>query len=317
MTITLKVSENTKQEMQEFFEEYKREKTPPYAIFQADDADCVVTLYESGKAVFQGMSADISAQLWIEREKHLNPTKKLDVKNSEQTAKEEKKEVFIDPKIYHASSIGSDEVGTGDYFGPIVVTSAYVAKENIPWLEELGVKDSKKLTDDKIEELVPKIIKKIPYKSVILTNKEYNERYGDDMNMNKLKAILHNKVLLELTDEISPVDYVIVDEFAKPYTYFRYLQGASRVYRHITFLTKGEDKSLAVAAASLISRYIFLKEFEKLSQKLDLFLPKGASTAVDEMGIQIVQKYGPEKLKEIAKYNFKNTEKILSQSKKK
>ena len=116
MTITLKVSENTKQEMQEFFEEYKREKTPPYAIFQADDADCVVTLYESGKAVFQGMSADISAQLWIEREKHLNPTKKLDVKNSEQTAKEEKKEVFIDPKIYHASSIGSDEVGTGDYF---------------------------------------------------------------------------------------------------------------------------------------------------------------------------------------------------------
>lgn len=69
MTITVKVSENTKQEMQEFFEDVKRDKTPAYAVFQANDSDTVVTLYESGKAVFQGVSADISAQLWIEREK--------------------------------------------------------------------------------------------------------------------------------------------------------------------------------------------------------------------------------------------------------
>ena len=281
MTITLKVSENTKKEMEEFFADYKREKTPPYAVFQADDADCVVTLYESGKAVFQGMSADISAQLWIERERHLNPTKKVDVKNSE-TEKKEKKEVYVDPKIYHASCIGSDEVGTGDYFGPIVVTSAYVEKSLIPWLEELGVKDSKKLTDDKIMEIVPQIIKKIPYKSTILTNKEYNERYSLDMNMNRLKAILHNKVLVELTSEIKNYDYVVVDEFAKPYVYFHYLKESNRVFRNITFLTKGEDRCLAVACASLISRYIFIHEFEKLSSSLDMFLPKGASTLVDE-----------------------------------
>ena len=73
MTITLKVSDNTKKEMIEFFQDYKRPKTPQYAIFQADDADTVVTLYESGKAVFQGVSADISANIWIEREKYLNP----------------------------------------------------------------------------------------------------------------------------------------------------------------------------------------------------------------------------------------------------
>ncbi len=316
MTITLKVSENTKKEMEEFFADYKREKTPPYAVFQADDADCVVTLYESGKAVFQGMSADISAQLWIERERHLNPTKKVDVKNSE-TEKKEKKEVYVDPKIYHASCIGSDEVGTGDYFGPIVVTSAYVEKSLIPWLEELGVKDSKKLTDDKIMEIVPQIIKKIPYKSTILTNKEYNERYSLDMNMNRLKAILHNKVLVELTSEIKNYDYVVVDEFAKPYVYFHYLKESNRVFRNITFLTKGEDRCLAVACASLISRYIFIHEFEKLSSSLDMFLPKGASTLVDEAGEKIIQKYGADKLKEIAKYNFKNTEKILSQKEKK
>ena len=135
MTITLKVSENTKNEMIEFFEDFKRDKTPPYAVFQADDADCVVTLYESGKAVFQGVSADISARMWMEREKHLNPLKNLEYSDSSQKDKKDKHDEYVDPKIYNSSAIGSDEVGTCDYFGPIVVTAAYVSRENISWLE--------------------------------------------------------------------------------------------------------------------------------------------------------------------------------------
>ena len=75
--------------------------------------------------------------------------------------KDKKKDEYVDPKIYHSTSIGSDEVGTGDYFGPIVVTACYVKKEDIPYLEELGIKDSKKMTDEKILEVVPKIIKKL------------------------------------------------------------------------------------------------------------------------------------------------------------
>lgn len=311
MTITVKVSEETKKEMEEFFEDYKREKTPPYAVFQADDADCVVTLYESGKAVFQGISADISANMWIEREKHLNPTKNVEVTNSENKDKK-KEDIYIDPKIYNSSSIGSDEVGTGDYFGPIVVTAAYVKREDIPFLEEIGVKDSKKLTDDQIMKIVPKFLKKIKYESLILTNKEYNDRYDENTNMNKLKAILHNKVLGKLKAKVKDYDYIIVDEFAKPYVYYSYLKDSSNVVRDITFMTKGETKSLAVACASLISRYIFIEEFDKLGEKLDVFLPKGASNLVDEVGINIVKKYGKDKLKEIAKYNFKNTEKILN-----
>ena len=65
-TITLKTCEETKRQMIEFFEDLKREKTPPYAIFQAKDGDTVVTLYESGKAVFQGKDADLYSAFWIE-----------------------------------------------------------------------------------------------------------------------------------------------------------------------------------------------------------------------------------------------------------
>lgn len=310
MTITLKVSENTKEKMIEYFEDKKRIKTPPYAVFQADEADTVVTLYNSGKAVFQGVSADIDARMWKEMEQHLNPTKKVEITDSSKKDKKEKKEIFVDPKIYYSNSIGSDEVGTGDYFGPIVVTSAYVSKKNIPVLEELGVKDSKKLTDEKIMEIVPKIIKLVPYNSIILSNKEYNQKYSSEMNMNKIKAVLHNKVLNNLKDKGYDYDYIIVDEFAKPYVYYSYLKESPNVIRNITFLTKGEDKSLAVACASLISRYIFLKEFDKLGESLGVFLPKGASDVVDEMGVKITKKYGFDKLSEIAKLSFKNTSKI-------
>ena len=77
MTITLKISDNTKEKMIEYFKDKKRPKTPPYAVFQADEADTVVTLYESGKVVFQGISADIDAALWKQMEQNLNPLKKV------------------------------------------------------------------------------------------------------------------------------------------------------------------------------------------------------------------------------------------------
>lgn len=310
MTITLKVSEKTKKEMIEFFNDYKRDKTPNYAIFQADDADTVVTLYESGKAVFQGKDADLSSKMWIEMERHNNPLNKLEVTNSEEKKKSDK--TIFDSKIYYSNSIGSDEVGTGDYFGPIVVCASYVKKEDIPFLEELGIKDSKKLTDEKILKIVPSIINKIPYECVILSNKEYNEKYSNGFNMNKLKAILHNKVLGNIKSKVNDYEYIVVDQFAEKYIYYNYLKESNNVVRNITFITKAEDKCLAVACASCISRFVFLKEFGKISKDLGILIPKGASTSVDETAKKVVEKYGFEKLNEIAKLNFKNTEKIKS-----
>jgi len=306
MTISFKVSEPTIDKLKEFYEDLRREKTPAYAVFQAQDGDTVVTLYESGKVVFQGKDADLASDFWVETEKMNN--KNLTVNNSENKDKK-KDDIYIDPKIFNSTSIGSDEVGTGDYFGPIVVTGAYVKKEDIPFLKDLGVTDSKKLDDTKILKIVPEIIKRIPYTTFILSNKKYNENYNN-MNMNKIKAILHNKVLVDLTSKYKDTDYVVVDEFAKPYVYFSYLKETPNVYRNITFLTKGELKCLSVACASLISRYVFIKEFNKLSNEIGFNLPKGASTSVDEIGSAIVKKYGFDKLNEIAKINFKNTEKI-------
>lgn len=306
MTISFKVSDETKEKLNEFYEDLRRDKTPAYALFQAQDGESVVTLYESGKIVFQGKDADLASDFWIATEKQVN--KNLVVNNSDKKNKDKNKEVYIDPKIFNSTSIGSDEVGTGDYFGPIVVTGTYVKKEDIPFLKELGITDSKKMDDTKILEVVPILIKKIPYTTFILNNKQYNEM-SNTMNMNKIKAVLHNKVLTDLSSKYQ-AEYIVVDEFAKPNVYYSYLKEVPNVVRNITFLTKGETRCLSVACASVISRYVFLKEFSKLGKSIDKILPKGASTTVDEVGANIVKEYGFNKLNEIAKVNFKNTDKI-------
>ncbi len=298
MNVVIKVNDELKEKMIEYYKDKKRDKVIPYVVFQAQEEDTVITMYESGKVMFQGTSADVDAAMWG-----------IQLENTKEKKEEKKK---VETKFYNCNAVGSDEVGTGDYFGPIVVTASYVRKEDIPFLEKLGVGDSKKIDDSKIRKIAPEIAKKIKYRSVILNNCEYNKKYKRDINMNKIKAIMHNRVLYQLINEEKPrYDYIIVDEFAREARYYQYLNDQAIVQKDITFMTKAEDKNLAVACGSIISRYLFLKEFDKLSDSLHIPLPKGAGRDVDKIGEEIVEKYGEEKLKEIAKINFKNTDRIL------
>ena len=226
----------------------------------------------------------------------------------EKEKKEKKKEITLPLEI---NSIGSDEVGTGDYFGPIVVTASYVNKENIELLHNLGVRDSKKLLDEQILKIVPQFINVIPHQTIILNNLDYNKYHSTDMNMNKMKAILHNKVLYELVSKNYDTDYVVVDQFCESNKYYEYIDKVKNKVTNITFLTKAEDKVLSVACSSLISRYIFIKEINKIGDELGMFIPKGANDIVDDVAIKIVKKYGKDKLKEIAKLNFSNTNRIF------
>ena len=293
MNIVIKVDEETKNKMIEYYKDKIREKTPPYAIFQAQEEDTIITLYNSGKCMFQGTSAFVDANMWKAlKENDEEDTNKIDYLNT--------------------TSVGSDEVGTGDYFGPIVVTASLVKKDDIEFLKKLGCTDSKKITDDKIKKIAPEIIKKIKYKSIILSNEEYNQKYSKENNMNKIKAIMHNKALSLILEETKEkLDYIIIDEFAKENRYYSYLKDIPNPVKNITFITKAETKNMAVACSSIISRYIFLKEFNKLSDTYHIPLPKGSGQNVDKIGEELTEKYGKDILNKIAKKNFSNTSRIL------
>lgn len=307
-TIAFKVSDNIKKQMVSYYEDMKCDKTPPYALFQVKDFDCVTTLYESGKVVFQGLGADIEASIWMEKERILNKrniASELSSKEKKDSDKQEKK-VFI-----NTSSVGSDEVGTGDFFGPLVVTASYVPINQFDFLQDLGVRDSKKLDDDKIRNIGPQLIKNIIHTTLVISNEEYNKYYGSDTNMNKMKAILHNKCLASVIkkDGVS-YDKIVVDQFENPKSYYMHLNEVKEKVTGITFMTKAEDQCLSVACSSIISRYVFLNEMDKLGKRFGNIVPLGAGSIVDDYGAQLVKKYGRDILKEVCKMNFKNVEKI-------
>ena len=309
MTIVFKVSENIKEKMIKYYQDLKRDKTPPYSIFQAEEGGTIITLYESGKAMFQGISADIDANIWIEMENKLN-NRIIDIKTGKEKTKDNDKPKTNDFKYDNYNTIGSDEVGTGDYFGPIVVAATYVSKDNVSFLHELKVTDSKKITDDYIKKIAPKIMEKIPYSAFVLTNQEYNKLDHEKINMNKIKALLHNKVLLNLVEKNYPFDKIVVDQFTPPKNYYGYLTDTQKKVTNITFTPRAEEQCLSVACASIISRYIFLREMYKMSQELNSEIPKGAGTNVDEFVQVLVDKNGKDILNNYVKLNFKNTQKV-------
>ena len=293
MNIVIKVDEETKQKMIAYYKDKIRDKKIPYAIFQAQEEDTVITLYESGKAMFQGISADVDASMWA----MLQDKTKEDINNEED--------------LYNITSIGSDEVGTGDYFGPVVVCAAYVNIEDIKFLEELKVKDSKQTTDDYIRKIAPTIAKKIDYELLVLSNKEYNEKYKEIKNINKIKAIMHNKVLYNIHQRHIDCKNLIIDEFSKPNSYFNYLKDVSNVEKDLIFTPKAENKNMAVATAAILARFTFLEIMDKLSDKYHEPLLKGASSEVDKQAERLIEKYGKDILEDIAKIHFINTERIL------
>ena len=308
-TIVYKISPNLKNDIIKFYEDRFLDKKPPYSVFQVKDIDCVITLYESGKIMFQGIGADIEASYWIEQERITNNRNVSSEIAKDLKKKDDKEKDLKDERFKYISTIGSDEVGTGDYFGPIVVTASYVDIKDKFMLEELGIRDSKKITDEKIKDIVPKIINKIPHTTFILYPSEYNEK--GITNMNKIKAILHNKVLYNLIHKDN-YDYkkIVVDQFVYPQKYYEHLAGTNNMIKDITFTTHAEDKCLSVAVSSIISRFVFLKEMDKLSNEIGVNLPKGAGINVDEVGKNLIDKFGFDILKKYAKLNFKNTDKI-------
>ncbi|MFV0479723.1 MAG: ribonuclease HIII [Anaerorhabdus sp.] len=260
----------------------KQEVKPssPYIEYQWKTDGCTITAYNSKKVVFQGIDASFFAEQFPDETTSLIET--------------------------HA---GSDEVGTGDYFGPVCVCACFVDETSSSKLKALQVQDSKAMDDTTILKIGEQVMALCPHSLLILTNDKYNQIQPEN-NMNKIKAKLHNQAYLHLSKKIQLPDMVIIDQFTPEKNYYSYLAQEPQVIDHIHFETKAESKYLAVACASVIARYAFLKQWEIMEKQFDFSFPKGAGDIVDQKAAIFVKKYGKEALKKVAKIHFKNTKKL-------
>ena len=89
-TIVFKASDNIKEKMIDYYDILRRDNKPPYSVFQAEEGGTIITMYESGKVMFQGISADIDANMWKDQEMFLN-NRNIDSETKEKENKEDDK----------------------------------------------------------------------------------------------------------------------------------------------------------------------------------------------------------------------------------
>ena len=291
MTYTLEANENQIAKIHAYYAFFSIPSKNQYARYMFKLPKVTITVYNSNKVVFQGEASIIEYEKWQESKAVKLVTEKVFSKST--------------------SSIGSDEVGTGDYFGPIIVVSAYIDEPIKQKLANFSITDSKKLTDKYILEIGEILKRQVPHKLLICDNKKFNSLHQKGYNMNKIKALMHNRALYDLAAK-KTAKKIIVDQFTSVNSYFRYLKDQEEIVKDITFETKAESKYFAVAAASIIARYSFLKYFEDMKKATGYNLLKGASSKVDEVAAKIIEEKGLVYLYNISKISFKNTKKALA-----
>lgn len=263
---------------------------PPYTIFSAKKKGVSCTLYESGSLTVQGKEMDAFMEFYLEPEilqsfHYSHPQAHLDLK----------------------PHIGMDEAGKGDYFGPLCIAAVYADGDGIKKMQEMGVKDSKKISDDGILKLAGKIRAAFPYTVIRLFPLKYNELHARFKNLNRLLGWAHASAVGDLAAKTGCKE-ALLDQFAEKYVMENALK-QKKIEIHLEQKVHGEE-DLVVAAASILARAGFLEGMAMLSEEVGMVLPKGANSGVVTTAQKLVAKFGREVLNKVAKIHFKTTNEI-------
>ncbi|WP_060204864.1 ribonuclease HIII [Sporosarcina koreensis] len=279
---------------------FKVSRNAPGVVFAAKLPDAAITAYKSGKVLFQGGGALREAAIWGNADGQPS-TKNPNVKGE-----------TLPEGFSGLSVLGSDETGTGDFFGPVTVAACFVSSDQIELVRELGVKDSKQLNDDLMRRIAPDLQETLIHSVLTLTNEKYNEVQAKGWSQGKIKALLHNQALKHVLRKMNgeKPDYILIDQFAERGIYYNHIKNESEIIReNVLFSTKAEGLHVAVAAASITARVAFLEEMDRLSAVAGITLPKGAGKVVDEAAAKILLKNGEAALKAMTKWHFANAQK--------
>lgn len=292
-TFSIKIATDKVKELEQILHSVGLVQQPiksPYEMLRLSSLNLNAILYSSGKFVLQG--SDMSELKSLIGDLVENS---VDSKNSIG-------EIFT-------ARVGADEVGKGDYFGPMVVAAAYVKEDHFQILKKLGIADSKKLSDSKIEQIFLGLPSSLKYEVGIIAPSKYNKVYKGLKNISVLLAKAHAENIERLIEQVrlngDQPSLVLIDQFSKKES--RMLDELGELTKETEFrqFHKGES-DIAVATASVIARATFLHEWEKMETEWSFQFPKGA-TDVISAAQKFVDQYGFESLDRVAKTSFKTT----------
>lgn len=272
---------------------------PPYTLFSAKKKGISCTLYTSLKLTVQGKEMGPFIEFYLEPEilKELTYTY---ANHAEASASK--------TSVNEIGRIGVDESGKGDFFGPLCIAALFAEGKAIHRLHEIGVQDSKNLTDTVILKLAKIIQAEFQHSIIRIGPQKYNELYSKFGNLNSMLAWGHATAIESLSLS-SGCKCVIIDQFANEHVVANAIK-RKKIDIELTQRHRGEE-DIVVAGASILARAAFVDGMKKLSLEVELELPKGASKQVIEAGKRLVSKYGKEVLEKVSKQHFRTTTQIL------
>lgn len=264
---------------------------PAHTLFSAQKKGVSCTLYTSGKLTVQGKEMEEFITFYLEPEILQSVTYS-----------------YPEVEIDFTSRIGIDEAGKGDFFGPLCIAGVQADENKIKELLSIGVRDSKRLSDDTVLKMSRKIRAICPHSIVKISPQKYNELYENFKNLNQLLAWGHATAIGELVEK-TKCKNVVIDQFASEHVVISALKRKNLevdlTQRH------GGEADPVVAAASILARAAFLEGLEDLGRAIGTTLPKGASKQVVEAGRKLVREKGEEMLQKVAKLHFKTKDEVL------
>ena len=169
---------------------------------------------------------------------------------------------------------GIDEAGRGSLSGPVVAAAVILpCRLFIPY-----IKDSKKLTSQKRTELYFSILNNARNVGIGIVDATIIDR----INIAQASFLAMKKAILDLKEV---PDYLLVDGFKIPHLNITQLP-----------LIKGEDKSISIAAASIIAKVYRDNIMVKYDQKYPQYLFKKNKGYGTEEHLKALLKYGPSEI---------------------
>ncbi|MDD5707087.1 MAG: ribonuclease HIII [Kiritimatiellae bacterium] len=270
----------------------------PHTDIAVEGADCRVNLYTSGKLLIQGKGTEDFVVFVLEPNVLMQATLGYEeVLNPEATA----------------PHMGIDESGKGDFFGPLVVSAAYTDPVLSKTMQQIGVKDCKKLSDKQVFAIGAKLrdlLGRNRYSLVAIGPETYNRLYAKIRNVNRLLAWAHARAIENLLNTVPSCPRAVADQFGATHQIERALMQKGRAI--VLEQHHKAESDIAVAAASVLAREGFLYALQRMSKEYDLAVPKGASDAVRQTAGELVRRHGPAILLKAAKCHFRTTDLVLA-----
>jgi ribonuclease HIII len=206
---------------------------------------------------------------------------------------------------------GVDESGKGDFFGPLVISGAYVDRLTARKFLDAGVVDSKRIGSDARIRALADTIRKSSLglvETVLIGPAKYNELYEKFGNLNRLLGWGHARVIENLLEKKPACSRSLSDQFADARVINSSLLKHGR--KIVIEQHPRAESDIAVAAASVMAREAFINWLERKSKELGLRLERGVSPSVKEAARKLVEMNGPDALREVAKVHFRTAHEI-------